>query len=154
MLDAADEIEKLQSALERIRDHDKIILGEHMDEVRANSTGGAGMKPTTEQLINDLRNHTLTSMAEAANRLQELSKLLKSVQLDCERYQRELFDLKTWNQNNRPDWVKKDPSRLEIAAMLKAGWFANAETDFSSTDYAWWIEQAQKLMKADKEVAQ
>ena len=32
------------------------------------------MKPTTEQLINDLRNHTLTSMREAADRLQELSK--------------------------------------------------------------------------------
>lgn len=109
---------------------------------------------TTEQLINDLRNHTLTSMAEAANRLQELSKLLKSVQLDCDRYQRELFSLKSWNQSHRPDWIKKDPSRLEIAAMLKAGWFANAETDFNSTDDAWWIEQAQKLMKADKEVPQ
>jgi len=109
---------------------------------------------TTEQLINDLRNHTLTSMAEAANRLQELSKLLKSVQLDCERYQRELFDLKSWYERPRPDLIKKTPSRLEIAAMLKAGWFANAETDFSSTDDAWWIEQAQKLMKADKEVKQ
>jgi hypothetical protein len=32
------------------------------------------MKRTTEQLINDLRNHTLTSMRDAADRLQELSK--------------------------------------------------------------------------------
>lgn len=112
------------------------------------------MKPTTEQLINDLRNHTLTSMAEAANRLQELSRLLKSVQLDCERYQRELFDLKTWNQNHRPDWVKKDPSRLEIAAMLKAGWFANRDADFNANDETWWVETAQKLINADREVAQ
>ena len=112
------------------------------------------MKPTTEQLINDLRNHTLTSMGEAANRLQELSRLLKSVQAERESYQKQLFDLKTWNQNHRPDWIKKDPSRLEIAAMLKAGWFANRDADFNANDETWWIETAQKLMKADKEVPQ
>lgn len=28
-------IDKLEGALERIRDHGKIILGEHMDQVRA-----------------------------------------------------------------------------------------------------------------------
>ena len=32
---------------------------------------------TTEQLINDLRNHTLTSMRDAADRLEELSMQLK-----------------------------------------------------------------------------
>jgi hypothetical protein len=34
MLDAADRIEKLEAALKRISKHDKIILGEHMDQVR------------------------------------------------------------------------------------------------------------------------
>jgi hypothetical protein len=38
--------------------------------------------------------------------------------------------------------------------MLKAGWFANRDADFNATDETWWIETAQKLMKADKEVPQ
>lgn len=110
---------------------------------------------TTEQLINDLRNHTLTSMLEAADKLQEVSALLKSAQLDRDRYQKELFDLKKWNQSHRPDWVKKDPSRLEIAAMLKAGWFANPDALAQrDEDPTWWIERAQELIKADREVAQ
>ena len=34
IVDADQRIDKLEAALERIRDHDKIILGEHMDQVR------------------------------------------------------------------------------------------------------------------------
>ena len=34
IFDATERIMKLEAALQRIRDHDKIILGEHMDQVR------------------------------------------------------------------------------------------------------------------------
>jgi len=47
--------------------------------------------------------------------------------------------------------TRPEPSRLEIAAMLKAGWFANRDTDFNRTDHAWWIEQADALIAAARE---
>ena len=47
--------------------------------------------------------------------------------------------------------VRPEPSRLEIAAMLKAGWFANRDADFNATDHGWWIEQADELIAAEKE---
>ena len=43
-----------------------------------------------------------------------------------------------------------EPSRLEIATILKAGWLSNPECD-SQSDDAWWIEQADKLIKANKQ---
>jgi hypothetical protein len=46
---------------------------------------------------------------------------------------------------------RQEPSRLEIAAMLKAGWFANRDADFNATDHKWWIEQADALIRAAKE---
>lgn len=47
--------------------------------------------------------------------------------------------------------ARQEPSRLEIAAMLKAGWFANRDADFNATDQKWWIEQADALIEAAKE---
>jgi hypothetical protein len=47
--------------------------------------------------------------------------------------------------------TRPEPSRLEIAAMLKAGWFANRDADFNATDQKWWIEQADALIAAAKE---
>jgi len=44
-----------------------------------------------------------------------------------------------------------EPSRLEIAAMLKAGWFANRDADFNAADHGWWVEQADALIAAAKE---
>ncbi len=46
---------------------------------------------------------------------------------------------------------RPEPSRLEIAAMLKAGWFANRDADFNAGDYGWWIKQADMLIEAAKE---
>ena len=52
-----------------------------------------------------------------------------------------------------PASVRKEPSRLEIAAMLKAGWFANPEMDLlGDQDNKWWHEQAQELIDAGKEL--
>lgn len=47
--------------------------------------------------------------------------------------------------------VRPEPSRLEIAAMLKAAWLSNA--DYKSEDRCdegWWIEQADALIEAAK----
>jgi hypothetical protein len=47
--------------------------------------------------------------------------------------------------------IKPEPSRLEIAAMFKSAWFANS--DYRSEDVCddgWWIEQADKLIEANK----
>jgi chromosome segregation ATPase len=64
-----------------------------------------------------------------------------------------------WQQIQREDPAisqyfiqRPEPSRLEIAAMLKAGWFANRDADFNATDDGWWIEQADALIAAAKEV--
>jgi hypothetical protein len=54
-------------------------------------------------------------------------------------------------ENQRTEMTRPEPSRLEIAAMLKAGWFANRDADFNATDHKWWIEQADALIAAAKE---
>ena len=44
-----------------------------------------------------------------------------------------------------------EPSRLLIATALKSGWLSNPECDFQKSDDSWWIEQADKLIKANKQ---
>jgi len=51
-------------------------------------------------------------------------------------------------------WVMQaypEPSRLEIATILKAGWLSNPDADFENEDDSWWIEQADKLIKANRQ---
>ena len=62
------------------------------------------MKPTTEQLINDLRNHTITSMRASADRLEELQRDLKKALAEVERVR------KLWNESHikeRDDFAKE-----------------------------------------------
>ena len=53
--------------------------------------------------------------------------------------------------NLQPKTTRPEPSRLEIATWLKAGWFANRDADFNAADHGWWIEQADKLIAAARE---
>ena len=127
---------------------------------------------TTEQLIKTLRNSmppgpiTQGIMLDAAGRLEELQRTNQSTLADLalalsERTPHDYGLLKeeiaflrkernaaTVNQQLT---VRPEPSRLEIAAMLKAGWFANPDFDFNATDQKWWIEQADALIAAAKE---
>jgi uncharacterized coiled-coil DUF342 family protein len=49
--------------------------------------------------------------------------------------------------------IKPEPSRLEIAAMFKSAWFANSDYNSSDAcDDGWWIEQADKLIEANKKI--
>jgi len=63
----------------------------------------------------------------------------------------EIERLKAELNNLQPKPTRPEPSRLEIAAVLKAGWFANRDADFNAADHGWWVEQADKLIIAARE---
>jgi hypothetical protein len=46
--------------------------------------------------------------------------------------------------------TRPEPSRLEIAAMLKAGWI-NPDPKYPDNDPYWWLQQADELIAAAKE---
>jgi len=72
---------------------------------------------------------------------------------EVERLKAELHDtIKSYKLSNlQPKTIRPEPSRLEIAAWLKAGWFANRDADFNAADHGWWVEQADKLIAAARE---
>jgi hypothetical protein len=45
--------------------------------------------------------------------------------------------------------IRPEPSRLEIAAMLQAGWLANPESEIDN-QHDWWLAQADALIEAAK----
>jgi hypothetical protein len=45
--------------------------------------------------------------------------------------------------------ARPEPSRLEIAAMLQAGWLANPESEIDN-QHDWWLAQAEALIAAAK----
>ena len=49
--------------------------------------------------------------------------------------------------------IRPEPSRLEIAAMFKAGWFCNFDNPdaLACPRPKWWVEQADALIAAAKE---
>lgn len=64
----------------------------------------------------------------------------------------ELQFLKTQNANSWIVQTHPEPSRLLIATALKAGWLSNPNADFKNEDDSWWIEQADALLEAAKEI--
>jgi chromosome segregation ATPase len=55
-------------------------------------------------------------------------------------------------KNHLPDatkMIRPEPSRLEIAAMLQAGWLANPESEIDN-QHDWWLAQADALIEAAK----
>jgi hypothetical protein len=99
---------------------------------------------TTQEIINDMRS--------AADRLQELQeKCNMHYETICE-LTKERNEARAEVERLKADkQTRPEPSRLEIAAMLKAGWFANCDVDFYATDHKWWIEQADALIAAARE---
>jgi hypothetical protein len=82
---------------------------------------------------------------EARAEVERLEKLARAAAIARDQYREQLQILK------RSLPTRLEPSRLEIAAMLKAGWFANRDSDFNAADHGWWIEQADKLIAAARE---
>lgn len=93
------------------------------------------------QSINSVDGVANAAIFEAAQRLDELQTALQRahaslvlernardeacaeverVKANLERLNQELYEAKGWRQDWRPEWVRKDPSRLEIAALLLA----------------------------------
>jgi hypothetical protein len=64
----------------------------------------------------DYRDRLCASIKETQEARAEVERL----KANSERLNQELYEAKGWRQDWRPDWVRKDPSRLEIAALLLA----------------------------------
>jgi chromosome segregation ATPase len=101
----------------------------------------------------------LQGCSEGGRKLNEWAEKCKklSVELDASRV--EVAQLKdtvaAYEQAtvNQQLTVRPEPSRLEIAAMLKTGWFANPEPGKCAISAAWWLSEADALIEAAKEVA-
>jgi hypothetical protein len=115
----------------------------------------------------------------AADRLEELQRLNDSMQTDRDlwikvgRKKLEAVEKKLTDSTNHYNGIiielarerdearaeveqakttRPEPSPLEIAAMLKAGWFANPDAlTRRDDDPKWWIERADELIAAAKE---
>ena len=123
---AADRLEELQRELtEAIRERNKTVadLIKQRDEANAE----------VERLKQQLGDHSKMTHADDL-----------SVQM--------LTLISGMNAANAPQ-IRPEPSRLEIAAMLKAGWFANFDNPdaLACPVPRWWIEQADALIAAARE---
>lgn len=97
------------------------------------------MKMTTEEIIADLRNHTMSSMRAAADRLEELQQAL--YEIVKQRYEATV---------NQQLTVRSETSRLEIAAMAMQGMLAASSFDTLRLSRSA-IEAADALIAAAKE---
>jgi hypothetical protein len=132
-------------------------------------------------LANDIQspdNIPATCLREAADRLEELARERDTEQNRADGHYENYCEIlkqidrianqrdKAWHEIERlkaelhktiesdkfqPKTTRPEPSRLEIAAWLKAGWFANRDADFNAGDHGWWIEQADRLITAARE---
>ncbi len=90
-------------------------------------------------------------MERAADRLEELQKERDEARAEVKRL--EIINEEVLQANYTMGTICPEPSRLEIAAMLKAGWLANPDIEsLVDEDAKWWHEEAQKLIDAGKEM--
>jgi predicted nucleic acid-binding Zn-ribbon protein len=126
------------------------------------------MKHTTESIIEALRAGAWAAeiklMDIAADRLEELQedynhltrlsdKEVKRLLKERDEARAEVERLKAELNNLQLKTSRPEPSRLEIAAWLKAGWFANFDKPdaLACPVPKWWIEQADALIAAARE---
>jgi len=102
------------------------LLEESIDS--ADGVANAVISESAERL-NELQAALQTAHASlvlARNERDEARVEVKRLKAQSERLNQELYEAKGWYQDLRPDWVRKDPSRLEIAAMIYSA-FAGAQ---------------------------
>jgi len=90
-------------------------------------------------------------VAQAADRLEELQRELTEAIRERNKTVAELIKQRDEERahNEFTFTPRPEPSRLEIAAMLKAGWFANPDSlARRDDDPTWWMEQADALIAA------
>lgn len=70
---------------------------------------------------------------------------------ECDEARDEVEQLKQARSHigNTTKMVRPEPSRLELAAMLQAGWLANPESEIDN-QHDWWLAQADALIEAAK----
>lgn len=91
-------------------------------------------------------------IAELVKQRDEAIAEVERLKANLERLNQELYEAKGWCQDWRPDWVRKDPSRLEIAAMLLGAQPPPQAGSFSGqAEHA--LRRADALIAAAKEVA-
>ena len=83
----------------------------------------------------------------------EILKQIDSIANQRDKARDEVERLKAELSNPQPKTTRPEPSRLEIAAMLLAGWFGNFDNPdaLACPRPKWWIQQADALIAAEKE---
>jgi len=105
-----------------------------------------------------------TCLREAADRLEELQFLVERKEIHSKDWEDQAREARKERDEARAEverlkaelqckQTRPEPSRLEIAAMLLAGWFCNFDNPdaLACPRPKWWIEQADALIKAAKE---
>jgi len=88
---------------------------------------------------------------EVLKRIDRIENQRDEAWVEIEKLKAELHD--AIESDNLQPTTRPEPSRLEIAAMLKAGWFSNFDNPdaFACPIPKWWIEQADLLIAAARE---
>jgi len=118
-------------------------------------------------LANDIQSPNdipATCLREAADRLEELQFLVERKEIHSKDWEDQAREARKERDEARAEverlkaelqckQTRPEPSRLEIAAMLLAGWFCNFDNPdaLACPRPKWWIEQADALIKAAKE---
>jgi DNA repair exonuclease SbcCD ATPase subunit len=132
---------ELEQAIAERTPHDYGIIKEQRDHYRdrlcASIKETQEVRTEVEQLKQALHDARLENSGQAAL-IEQLKEKVDQLQYVADFEKAHLFK-------------RQEPSRLEIAAMLKAAWLSNA--DYKSEDRCdegWWIEQADALIEAAK----
>jgi hypothetical protein len=133
--EARAEVERLKRQLEQAiserTPHDYGLLAEQRDQYKQLHFGA------------------IQKLDKARAEVKELKQALHDARLEDSAQAAQLEQAK----DHMPDatkMIRPEPSRLEIAAMLQAGWLANAETLIDDNQHEWWLAQADLLIKAAK----
>ena len=78
---------------------------------------------TTQEIINDMRSNTITSMRAAADRLEDLQRANKNTLADL------ALAVSERRFSQQITAIRPEPSRLEIAAMAMQGMLAASSFD-------------------------
>jgi len=107
IFEAAQRLDELQTALKSA--HASLVLARNeRDKARAE----------VKLLTSAVCNSNAQQLDQALHERDEARAEVERLKANSERLNQELCEAKGWLQDWRPEWVRKDPSRLEIAAMI------------------------------------
>lgn len=99
----------------------------------------------TREILDELDKQNERTVSEKARTLVNDHKRLGEMHKELAERHGRLF------ANKRDESIKREPSRLEIAAMFKAAWYSSQNYDSgNNVETEWWIQQADALILAAK----